>query len=175
VRVDLTATPQALTLQVLDDGRGLAEGGRWSGLLNMRRRAERHGGWWGAPGFTPEGLLDESMVPPDRHWAPRPGGANFSRRNEPHLESRASAGGGTGPLVLQRVSSRGQARKITIAMTSPTTQLVPRLHHENLHHDRHHAALGARADGPRASWRGLGPMSTLRSALAHSRPRCCAD
>ena len=42
--VDLTATPETLTLEVFDDGRGIAEGGRRSGLLNMRRRAERHGG-----------------------------------------------------------------------------------------------------------------------------------
>jgi two-component system sensor histidine kinase DevS len=47
VTVEVTATPNTLTVRVEDDGRGFPEGGRRSGLENMRRRAERHGG-----GFT---------------------------------------------------------------------------------------------------------------------------
>jgi signal transduction histidine kinase len=44
VTVDLSATGSALTLEVLDDGRGIPDGGRRSGLLNMRRRAGGRGG-----------------------------------------------------------------------------------------------------------------------------------
>ena len=44
VTVDLSASAQMLRLEVLDDGRGIPDGGRRSGLLNMRRRAERQGG-----------------------------------------------------------------------------------------------------------------------------------
>ncbi len=35
---------ETLRLEVLDDGRGIPDGGRRSGLSNMRRRAERQGG-----------------------------------------------------------------------------------------------------------------------------------
>ena len=41
---DLTATPDRITLQVSDDGVGLGPTTRRSGLANLRRRAERHGG-----------------------------------------------------------------------------------------------------------------------------------
>ena len=44
VEVDLTATPDRITLQVSDDGVGLGPTTRRSGLANLRRRAERHGG-----------------------------------------------------------------------------------------------------------------------------------
>ena len=44
VEVDVTATPDRITLQVSDDGIGLGPTTRRSGLANLRRRAERHGG-----------------------------------------------------------------------------------------------------------------------------------
>jgi two-component system, NarL family, sensor histidine kinase DevS len=44
VEVDLTATPDHVSLQVSDDGMGLGPTTRRSGLANLRRRAERHGG-----------------------------------------------------------------------------------------------------------------------------------
>ena len=44
VEVDLTATPERITLQVSDDGSGLGPTTRRSGLANLRRRAQRHGG-----------------------------------------------------------------------------------------------------------------------------------
>jgi signal transduction histidine kinase len=44
VEVDITATGSELVIDVLDDGVGLPESGRESGLLNLRYRAERHGG-----------------------------------------------------------------------------------------------------------------------------------
>ena len=44
VEVDLTATPDRITLQVSDDGSGLGPTTRRSGLANLRRRAQRHGG-----------------------------------------------------------------------------------------------------------------------------------
>ena len=44
VEVDLTATPDQISLQVSDDGIGLGPTTRRSGLANLRRRAERHGG-----------------------------------------------------------------------------------------------------------------------------------
>ena len=42
--VDLTATADGITLQVGDDGSGVDSTTRRSGLANLRRRAERHGG-----------------------------------------------------------------------------------------------------------------------------------
>ena len=42
--VDLTATPDRLTLDIRDDGSGLGDTTRRSGLANLRHRAERHGG-----------------------------------------------------------------------------------------------------------------------------------
>ncbi|WP_211176999.1 GAF domain-containing protein [Pseudonocardia acidicola] len=42
--VDVTARPDRLTLDVRDDGIGMASTTRRSGLANLRRRAERHGG-----------------------------------------------------------------------------------------------------------------------------------
>ena len=44
VEVDLAATPDQVSLQVSDDGIGLGPTTRRSGLANLRRRAERHGG-----------------------------------------------------------------------------------------------------------------------------------
>jgi two-component system, NarL family, sensor histidine kinase DevS len=44
VQVDLTATPGQVSLQISDDGIGLGPTTRRSGLTNLRRRAERHGG-----------------------------------------------------------------------------------------------------------------------------------
>ena len=42
--VDLTAGAERITLEVHDDGIGLGPTRRRSGLANLRRRAERHGG-----------------------------------------------------------------------------------------------------------------------------------
>ena len=44
VEVDIIATGADLILEVADNGVGLPEAGPQSGLLNMRQRAERHGG-----------------------------------------------------------------------------------------------------------------------------------
>jgi signal transduction histidine kinase len=44
VRVDVVLDGQRLTLQVADDGRGLGDSQRRSGLANLRARAARHGG-----------------------------------------------------------------------------------------------------------------------------------
>ncbi|MBW0118578.1 sensor histidine kinase, partial [Pseudonocardia abyssalis] len=42
--VEVTAEAGRLCLEVRDDGVGVGDTGRCSGLANMRRRAERHGG-----------------------------------------------------------------------------------------------------------------------------------
>ena len=42
--VDLSGRPRWLTLDIRDDGTGLGDTTRRSGLANMRRRAEQHGG-----------------------------------------------------------------------------------------------------------------------------------
>ena len=42
--VDLTRHPQWLTLDIRDDGTGLGDTTRRSGLTNMRHRAQHHGG-----------------------------------------------------------------------------------------------------------------------------------
>lgn len=44
VRIDIELDGQGLTLEVADDGRGLGESRRRSGLANLRARAARHGG-----------------------------------------------------------------------------------------------------------------------------------
>ena len=44
VEVELTATADRLTLDVRDDGSGIGDTTRRSGLANLRHRAERHGG-----------------------------------------------------------------------------------------------------------------------------------
>jgi len=44
VEVDLVAADSTITLSVADDGVGLGEGGRRSGLANLRERAQQLGG-----------------------------------------------------------------------------------------------------------------------------------
>ena len=44
VYVTVEATTDALVLEVTDDGVGIGDGSRWSGLANLRARAEHHGG-----------------------------------------------------------------------------------------------------------------------------------
>jgi signal transduction histidine kinase len=44
VDVQITLTEEQLTLQVIDDGKGIGQPTRSSGLTNMRRRAETHRG-----------------------------------------------------------------------------------------------------------------------------------
>ncbi len=44
VDVELTATPDRLTLDVRDNGSGIGDTTRRSGLANLRHRAEHHGG-----------------------------------------------------------------------------------------------------------------------------------
>jgi signal transduction histidine kinase len=63
VTVDVAANPESLTLEVLDDGRGIPEVGRRSGLLNMRRRAERHGGTFSVTARRPSGTALSWSVP----------------------------------------------------------------------------------------------------------------
>jgi signal transduction histidine kinase len=63
VLVELTATSERLTLEVLDDGRGIPEGGRRSGLLNMRRRAEHHDGTLTIAPRDPSGTTVSWSVP----------------------------------------------------------------------------------------------------------------
>jgi signal transduction histidine kinase len=42
--VAVEATTDSLVLEVTDDGVGIGDGSRWSGLANLRARAEHHGG-----------------------------------------------------------------------------------------------------------------------------------
>jgi len=63
VIVEVTATPERLTLAVLDDGGGIPEGGRRSGLLNMRGRAEHHGGAFTLAPRDPSGTALSWSVP----------------------------------------------------------------------------------------------------------------
>jgi len=44
VDVAVEATTDSLVLEVTDDGVGIGDGSRWSGLANLRARAEHHGG-----------------------------------------------------------------------------------------------------------------------------------
>jgi signal transduction histidine kinase len=63
VLVELTATSERLTLEVLDDGRGIPDGGRRSGLLNMRRRAAHHDGTFTIAPRDPSGTTVSWSVP----------------------------------------------------------------------------------------------------------------
>ena len=51
----LTATPTLVTLQVTDDGNGVDDPVRFSGLENLRRRAARHGGTFTCVPADPRG------------------------------------------------------------------------------------------------------------------------
>jgi signal transduction histidine kinase len=55
--VDLTATGEQLTLRVGDDGHGMGPTRRRSGLANMRRRAEAHGGTFSVTPRVPAGTV----------------------------------------------------------------------------------------------------------------------
>ena len=59
VEVDVLASPAELTLTVADDGTGLDGATRRSGLANLRRRAEQHGGTLVLAAAT------ENAIPPD--------------------------------------------------------------------------------------------------------------
>lgn len=59
VEVDVLASPAELTLTVADDGTGLDGATRRSGLANLRRRAEQHGGTLVLAAAT------ENPIPPD--------------------------------------------------------------------------------------------------------------
>jgi signal transduction histidine kinase len=63
VEVDLTATPEQITLQVDDDGSGLGPSTRCSGLANLRRRAERHGGTFTLTDRQPAGTRLSWSIP----------------------------------------------------------------------------------------------------------------
>jgi signal transduction histidine kinase len=56
IRVRIQADKQRLALTVIDNGIGLGQSTRRSGLANLSRRAERHGGYLDV-GDTPEGGL----------------------------------------------------------------------------------------------------------------------
>jgi signal transduction histidine kinase len=63
VTVDLRADGGTLRLEVQDDGRGMSQDGRRSGLLNMRRRAERHGGSFTIGSRDPRGTTVRWSAP----------------------------------------------------------------------------------------------------------------
>jgi signal transduction histidine kinase len=56
IRVFVQADNERLALTVIDNGIGLGQGTRRSGLANLNRRAERHGGHLDV-GNSPEGGL----------------------------------------------------------------------------------------------------------------------
>ncbi|HEY3715535.1 MAG TPA: GAF domain-containing protein [Jatrophihabitantaceae bacterium] len=49
VEIEITATGQKLTIDIIDDGRGLGDTSRRSGLANLQERAERRGGTLSVP------------------------------------------------------------------------------------------------------------------------------
>lgn len=61
--VDIIADATALTLEVVDDGIGVRETGRRSGLDNLRRRAEHHGGTFSVTPREPTGTRLSWTVP----------------------------------------------------------------------------------------------------------------
>ena len=63
VEVDLQAADGRLTLQVTDDGRGIDDTGRRSGLANLRGRAENRGGEFTFASTQPHGTRLSWSVP----------------------------------------------------------------------------------------------------------------
>jgi two-component system, NarL family, sensor histidine kinase DevS len=63
VQVTLGCEPDRITLLVADDGRGIGEAHRSSGLANMRHRAERLGGSFRCRDNVPRGTVVEWTVP----------------------------------------------------------------------------------------------------------------
>lgn len=61
--VHLICTDNAVQLTVADDGRGILDPSKLSGLSNMRRRAERHGGSFRCRDNEPRGTVVEWTVP----------------------------------------------------------------------------------------------------------------
>jgi signal transduction histidine kinase len=61
--VDVAVAAGRLTLTVTDDGRGPGEAERRSGLANMRRRAEEHGGEFSLGAAEPRGTRLRWSVP----------------------------------------------------------------------------------------------------------------
>ena len=61
--VDVVATTDSLTVEVLDDGVGIAEATRSSGLANMRRRAVQRGGSFTVAAREPSGTVLRWSVP----------------------------------------------------------------------------------------------------------------
>ena len=63
VSVTLACSPEHVLLRVTDNGRGLTSTQRSSGLTNLRRRAEKHGGTFACRPHQPSGTVVEWMVP----------------------------------------------------------------------------------------------------------------
>jgi signal transduction histidine kinase len=63
VAVTLACSPEGVLLRVADNGRGLTSTERSSGLTNLRRRAEQHGGSFVCRANQPTGTVVEWMVP----------------------------------------------------------------------------------------------------------------
>ena len=62
IRVFVQADSKRLALTVIDNGIGLGQGIRRSGLANLNRRAERHGGHLDV-GNSPEGAWLQWSIP----------------------------------------------------------------------------------------------------------------
>ena len=61
--IDLTARPDRLTVDIRDNGGGLGDTTRRSGLANMRRRAEHHHGTFAIASIHPTGTHLTWSVP----------------------------------------------------------------------------------------------------------------
>ncbi|MET8764975.1 GAF domain-containing sensor histidine kinase [Lentzea sp. NPDC004782] len=61
--VDISATPDAVTARIEDDGRGIGDTTRRSGLANLRTRAEKHGGTLTTDSVPPRGTTLIWRVP----------------------------------------------------------------------------------------------------------------
>jgi signal transduction histidine kinase len=73
--VDLSGHPQWLTLDIRDDGAGLGDTTRRSGLTNLRHRAQHHGGTLTLTPCDPTGTLLSWSIPTNRRHRtpPEPG------------------------------------------------------------------------------------------------------
>jgi len=64
--IDIAATADLLVVEVVDDGAGMQPTQRRSGLANLRRRAERHGGTFSLLPAHPTGTRLSWSVPVNR-------------------------------------------------------------------------------------------------------------
>jgi signal transduction histidine kinase len=109
VDVAVTVVDDRLTVTVADDGVGIAGHTPRGGLVNLRERAERHGGELLVTAGEPHGTALRWSVPlrPHRHHAPEPfaGGLSHIRHGAESAQGAVSPAGDQRQPVMRGSSS----------------------------------------------------------------------